>query len=172
MPNYTMWTMGGLSPGFGEWYVGGQAALLYMIIQKAGEISRAANYVMIGLGASVGPKGGISIAQGPQSPSEFFSPIEQADLFGGSVRIIETGIQLGVFNAGYSDMQWLSGLAQGTKCTSSGLGMCVGLSLAVGASTTAMLKFLGWKSLIADSTPQYQEPVRAHTDRMGRVLQQ
>jgi len=143
-----------------------------MIIQKAGEISRAANYMMIGLGASVGPKGGISIAQGPQSPSEFFSPIEQADLFGGSVRIIETGIQLGVFNAGYSDMQWLSGLAQGTKCTSSGLGMCVGLSLAVGASTTAMLKFLGWKSLIADSTPQYQEPVRAHTDRMGRVLQQ
>ncbi len=170
MPNYTMWTMYGLTPGFGEGYVGGQAALLYVIIQKAGEIERAAQYVMVGLGASVGPKGGVSIAQGPQSSSEFWSHVEQADLFGGAVRIVETGIQLGVLNAGYSSIRWLSGVAQGTVCDSGGLGVCVGLSLSIAASTMYTLKFLGWTPMVTDAPPQIAAPVKKVTDRMGRVL--
>jgi hypothetical protein len=153
MPKYTMWTVGGLAPGFGAGVVGGQGALLYAKIQKDGETNRAATYAIFGGGASVGPRGGVSIAQGPQSSNDFESPVLQADLFWGEVRIVETGIQLFVANAGYSDMEWLSGPAAGTRCAGSNFGACVGLSLSVGAASLVHFKFMGWEALSSTSTP-------------------
>lgn len=147
MPKYTMWTVGGFAPSVGAGLVGAQGALLYVKIQKDGETNRAATYMMVGGGGAIGPKGGVSIAQGPQSSSEFDSPVEQADLFWGSVRIIETGVQLLVVNVGYSDMEWLSGPAAGTKCAGTGFGACVGLSLTAGGASLVMFKFLGWAPL-------------------------
>jgi hypothetical protein len=161
MPKYTMWTMGGLAPGFGPGFVGGQGALLYVKIQKDGETNRVATYAMFGGGASLGPKGGVSIAQGPQSSSEFESPVEQADLFWGEVKILESGIQLGVVNAGYSDMEWLDGPAKGSKCAGAGFGACVGLSLSIGAASLVHFKFLGWESLTPSPTPK-STPTRQH----------
>jgi len=169
MPKYTMQIMGGLTPGGGVGIVGGQVAVLRVRIQKNSETDRAAEYSMIGGGGAGGPKGGVSIALGPQSPSEFDSPVQQADLFWGTVRIVETGIQLLVGNFGYADMQWLSGPAEGTKCSGFGYGLCAGLNATAGGASLLMLKFTEWgPSLSSSETPRSARPTQAP----GRVLQQ
>ena len=151
MPRYRIWTVGGLSPGVGPV----QGALLYMLIRKEGEIHRLASYAMIGGGLSAGLKGGVSIALGPQSSSDFDSPVQDADLFWGTVSTLENGIQLGVVNAGYSDMIWLTGPAAGTRCSSESHGVCLGASVTWGSSTLVMFKFLGW-----EYAPQNQKPAK------------
>jgi len=154
MPRYTIWTVGGLTPGAALAKVGAQGALMYLVIRKEGEIERIATYVMYGAGISAeGFKGGTSIALGPRSGSDFDSKVEQADLFYGSVTTLETGIQLGIFNAGYSHMIRLTGPAAGTKCSSSNYGLCARISLAVGSRSLLMLKFLGWEYLPQNRTP-------------------
>ena len=154
MPKYTMWTVGGITPGAAVAKVGVQGALMYMVIRKQGEIERIATYVMYGAGISAeGFKGGTSIALGPQSESEFESNVEQADLFYGSVTTLESGVQLGIFNAGYTDMIWIGGPAIGTRCSTSGYGLCAGVSLSVGSRSLLTLKFLGWEYLPQNRTP-------------------
>ncbi len=154
MPKYTMWTVGVITPNAAYAKLDVQGALLYLVIRKQGEIERIATYAMYGAGISVeGFKGGMSIALGPQSESEFESNVEQADLFPGCVTTLESGIQLGIFNAGYTDMIWIGGPAAGTRCSNSGYGLCAGVSLAVGARSLLTLKFLGWEYLPQNYTP-------------------
>jgi hypothetical protein len=169
MPKYTMQTMGGLAPSAGVGVAGAQGAVLSVRIQKNSETDRAATYSMIGGGGGLGPKGGVSIALGPQSPSEFDSPVQQADLFWGTVRIVETGIQLLVGNVGYSDMVWLTGPAEGTKCAGFGYGLCAGLSATAGGASLLMLKFQEWGPPLS-SSPTRQSP--RPTQSPGRDLQQ
>jgi hypothetical protein len=171
MPKYTMRVWGGATPSFGGGFVGAQGAALLVEIQKDGETGRTAIYGMFGVGGGVGFKGGVSVAQGPQSASEFDSPVLQADLFWGMVKIIEgAGIQLGVLNAGYSDMEWLDGPAKGTKCSGFGYGLCAGLSATGVSVSRALFKFGNWENV--GPRKQIPSPVRAETDPKGRVLQQ
>ncbi len=165
---YQLWTCGGLTPSLGAGLnLGAQAILVE--VQKVSEPNRCAQYAVYGVSGGYA-KAGISVATGPSSTSDFESEVTQADLFWGTVRNAESGVCAGL-GYGYSDMEWISGPATGTKC--SGWGFTSGVSLSATAANVSVNRFVfvGWRAIPAHTTPSSIDThPKAHTDRQGRTV--